>query len=182
MKRRGYAIEGVEYLKIGIDTVNDLRHKLSFEKQRVLEKHHPYDFFNFVVTAWHLYHDWMKHDKDNRPRLFYKKVNSSPQQMKDLVNAIRDLANGSKHFSLDKPSDEKKVVTDIHEPEIRNFYTYFFGAQSGISIAESYYTIGELVEIIDNYFNWLFDDSISSDDFPESIFKIIVSRSQSSNA
>ncbi|HHC7102375.1 TPA: hypothetical protein ACN341_004567 [Vibrio parahaemolyticus] len=163
-------------MKVGIETVHELREKLKFERQRVTQSYHPYDFFNFVVTAWHLHHDWIKNDKQNRPNLFYKKVNQAPPQMKELVNAARDLANGSKHFRLDKPNDEKKVVTEVHKPEIRDHFTYVFGPQPGISVANAYYTIGELVDILDEYFEWLFDDLTPADSFPDKLQKMLVAR------
>ncbi|EPP5339795.1 hypothetical protein CGK32_23845 [Vibrio parahaemolyticus] len=163
-------------MKVGIETVHELREKLKFERQRVTQSYHPYDFFNFVVTAWHLHHDWIKNDKQNRPNLFYKKVNQAPPQMKELVNATRDLANGSKHFRLDKPNDEKKVLTEVHKPEIRDHFTYVFGPQPGISVANAYYTIGELVDILDEYFEWLFDDLTPADSFPDKLQKMLMAR------
>ncbi|NKJ68198.1 hypothetical protein EX191_10385 [Vibrio chemaguriensis] len=163
-------------MKVGIETVHELREKLKFERQRVTQSYHPYDFFNFVVTAWHLHHDWIKNDKQNRPNLFYKKVNQAPPQMKELVNATRDLANGSKHFRLDKPNDEKKVLTEVHKPEIRDHFTYVFGPQPGISVANAYYSIGELVDILDEYFEWLFDDLTPADSFPDKLQKMLMAR------
>ncbi|GHZ63236.1 hypothetical protein VCSRO175_1430 [Vibrio cholerae] len=165
-------------MKLGIDTVHELRKKLKFERQRVTQNYHPYDFFNFVVTAWHLHHDWIKYDKQHRPSLFYKKANQSPPQMKELINAMRDLANGSKHFILDKASEEKKVITSVHEPEIRDHFTFVFGPQPGISVCNAYYSVGELVYIVDEYFEWLFDDLIPADSFPENLHKILMARVQ----
>lgn len=165
-------------LKVGIETVDDLREKLKFEKQRVIEAYHPYDFFNFVITAWHLHNDWMTSDKKNRPLLFGKKTRKAPSQMKDLVSAMRDLANGSKHFHLDKKNEEKKVVTEVHEPECRDFFTYYFGAQRGVSIGDTYYSLGEFVAIVDAYFDWLFDDKLPVDGFPEELLRIITIRNK----
>lgn len=163
-------------MKIGIETVNELRDKLKYERERVIDSQHSYDFYNFVVTAWHLHNDWMKEDKENRPKLFYKKVKFSPQPIKELIKAIRDLANGSKHFCLDSKNEKNKVVLSVHEPEARCFYSYFFGPQRGISLAGAYYSIGDIVCIVDEYFDWLFDDNIQASDFPDKLLKYITVR------
>ncbi|TNY95337.1 hypothetical protein CGK57_23310 [Vibrio parahaemolyticus] len=173
--RRYATVWGVA-LKVGIETVNDLRDKLKYERERVIDTQHPYDFFNFVVTAWHLHHDWMKEDKENRPKLFHKKVNLSPQPIKELIKAIRDLANGSKHFRLDGKNEKKKVVLSVHQPEVRDYYSYFFGAQRGVSLEGAYYSIGDIVCIVDEYFDWLFDDNVPESDFPVKLLNYLTSR------
>jgi len=68
------------------------------------------------LTAYHLLEDWIR--KSNNPQI--------PPQVKDEIqkmyrqkteinpfNLCRDLANASKHFSLDKGALKKKVITNI---------------------------------------------------------------------
>lgn len=92
--------------------------------------------------------------------------------MMEVINITKDVANGSKHMVLDDKSLRRKVVTNIHPPEIRDWYSYFIaGPQFGISTKSSYYSVSDLVFLITSYFEWIFDDSMSADIFPENIEK-----------
>ena len=145
-------------MKIGLENCTELFAKLKFEKERLDSNWNEYDFFNFMVTAWHLQNDWLKNDRDNRPELAMRKINDSPVQMKEIMNIARDIANGSKHFRLDQPSEKKKVVNEVHPPEIRDWHSYFFGAKHAVSTNEAYYSVADLSGLIMRYFIWVFDD------------------------
>jgi len=56
----GKKIEGNEGPTLGIQTSNEMFEKLKFESSRLQKSWHPYDSFNFIVTAWHLFQDWNK--------------------------------------------------------------------------------------------------------------------------
>ncbi|BDT59465.1 hypothetical protein MasN3_29590 [Massilia varians] len=73
--------------------------------------------------------------------------------MKEIRHAIRDIANGSKHFALD---EAPKI--SIGPREISSFYAYFFGPQYSIDTKSLHFLMYELVGIVMDYFEWIFDD------------------------
>jgi len=59
----GKEISGNDGPVLGIYSSMDMFKKLKFESQRLEQGWHPYDAFNFLVTAWHLFEDWTKSDE-----------------------------------------------------------------------------------------------------------------------
>ena len=160
--------------RVGLDNCLDLYEKLKFEGKRLQSDWHHYDFWNFAVTAWHLHNDWLDKDSSSRPRYSTKKKSRTPQSMSLVLNAVRDVANGSKHFHLDSKSEAKRVVNETHQPEVRNFYSYCFDKPvRGITIEKTYITLFEIHSVVMGYFEWVFDDTISVDNFPEEVSKTL---------
>jgi len=162
-------------VRIGLTNCNRLYEKIYSDK-KLLEtkiseaKFDEFAFFNFIVTSWHLYNDWLNADKLNRPALVHKKKKRTPALMLEVMNIARDITNGSKHLKLDQTNMKKKVVAEVHEPEIRDWYSYFIaGPQYAISTESSYYSVSDLLFLITDYFEWLFDDSIQPENFPEKL-------------
>ncbi len=158
-------------MKIGIKNCRALFKKLKFEKDRLDSKWNEYDFFNFVITAWHLQADWINNDKTENLDYPRSKINKVPPAMKEVIDIARDIALGSKHFKLDQKSEKRKIVKEIHEPEVRNWHSYYFGPKYGISTESSYYSSSDFIYLIFDYFEWVFDDSIKPCMFPEKIEK-----------
>ena len=158
-------------MKVGIDSCHDLFEKLKFEKSRLEKEWNEYDFFNFVVTAWHLQNDWLASDKIGRPTLAMRKINQAPPIKNEVMKNARENTNGSKHFKLDQKNENNKVVVKIHGPEIRDWHSYFFGPKYGISTQSSYYSTSDFIFIIYEYFAWVFDDNTSAKSLPEKIQK-----------
>ena len=119
-------IAGREGPVLGIESSVDMFEKLKYESARLQKGWHSYDAFNFLVTAWHLFADWPNSDdsralsrmKRHRPRL--------PEAMNLVLDAVRDLVNGSKHFYLDPGAADKRRVDEVHTGEEVGFYEYFF--------------------------------------------------------
>lgn len=163
-------------LHIGINNCRDWYDKLKFEHARLVTSQYKekYDILNFLITAYHLNDDWLSKDEEMRPQLAITKRGRAPLGMREIVQAIKDLANGNKHFVLDKKSDEKRVVEAVHAAAYESsFYSYFLGPHFGIKIGQSFYTIPVLVDLIMSYFEWIFDDSISESKFPVKLSEAI---------
>lgn len=158
-------------MKIGLSNCRDLLNKLQYEKSRLDNEWNEYDFFNFVVTAWHLHTDWIEKNREGRPVKAMKKFKASPNTMKEVINISRDIANGSKHFNLNLKSEKNKVVTQVNEPEIRDWHSYYFGPKYGISTDLAYYSVADFIFIIGSYFEWIFDDEIEINMFPPKLIK-----------
>ena len=164
-----------ENKSVGLENCNDLFEKLKFEQKRLDESDYDrFDFWNFVVTASHLHYDWLEKDNLNKPKYANKKRNKSPKEMKLILEACRDISNASKHFYLDENAFNKKVITEVHPPEIRNYWSYFFNTPiAGVSINNTYVTLFEISGVVIGYLEWIFDDSNLSTELPEELRSII---------
>lgn len=160
-----------------IASSKELYDKLKAEGDRLEGQWHAYDAFNFVVTAWHLYQDWLPGDRRSRPSLAAKKMDQRklPKEMVLVLHALRDLANGSKHLQLKRESSESRVVSATHSGAIGDWWAYFFQERiPGVTVEDTYYfSIRKLRNIVLSYFDWVFDDSKSAALFPGDLLWII---------
>lgn len=159
-------------LHFGINNCHDWYDKLKFEHARLVASKYKekYDILNFIITAYHLNDDWLSRDVEMRPLFANSKRGGAPKEMRDIVQAINDLANGNKHLVLDKRNSEKRVVGTVHSSAYESsFYSYCFGPHFGIQIGKSFYTFPTLADLIMAYFEWIFDDSIPVEKFPAGV-------------
>jgi hypothetical protein len=159
-------------LPYGINTCFDLFDKLKYEGDNLENSWNVYNSFNFIVTAWHLFDDWIDNDSENRPKLSTKKKGSrcTPSDMMQVIYLLRDITNSSKHFILMEKSIAKNVVTDVHPPIIGDAAAYFLhGPMIYVETADCIYSMWDIKYIVLLYFNWVFDDSITVTNFPSEI-------------
>lgn len=159
--------------RFGLSTCRDLYGKLKFdaaqldaaegegEEKELLQE---YAAFNFFVTAWHLYHDWLGKDIAGRPMYASEKMECSAAIFHEIKDAIRGLANGSKHLTL---REAPKVL--VSGREIADFRSWLFGPAFGITTESYYFSLMTLQDIVLRYFEWVFDDALSSPVMPEEI-------------
>lgn len=160
---------------LGIDSSLDMFHKLKYESSLLKEGWHPYNSFNFLVTAWHLFEDWPKSDdaralcrnKRHRPRL--------PKEMNFLLDIVRDLVNGSKHFELEADAVKKRKVVETHSGTEVGWYEFLFheNLPAVTAGANWYFSIRVLNNLIVRYFEWVFDDSHPVRSFPQDLLEAI---------
>ena len=81
------------HLTYGLHSPCDLLEKLKFEAERLEQNFNSYDFFNFVVTAYHLC-DWVEKNFGLRKGDI---LNSYLE-----IQICKDLANASKHYCITK--------------------------------------------------------------------------------
>jgi len=169
-------------LHIGLSSCHDWHDKLKFEYVRLVSSQYKekYDILNFIITAYHLNDDWLSKDTKTRPKLANSKRGSAPSEMREIVQAIKDLANGNKHMELDKRSSAKRVVGDVQSSARESsFYSYFLGPHFGIPIGgKSFYIVPTFADLIMNYFEWIFDDSIPANNFPEKLSESLARASE----
>lgn len=167
-------------IAFGIDSPNELLGKLRFEGQRLDNEIHPYDVFNFFITASILYEWIQKHYKncafvDNLvlavkeenalliPTLALDWIidkNCIPNNARDfrfdilnVVNVCWFTANASKHYHWYKTNPVTAVET---EPQIKNLYQYFFTSVEPslyIEINEQYYNLKQIKDIILQFYS-----------------------------
>ena len=171
----GKVITGSEGPVIGISTSLEMYDKLKHESDRLENGWHPYDTFNFLVTAWHLFEDWPKSDNSralSRTKRHRKKISES---MNLVMDVVRDLVNGSKHFNLDPRSANKRRVGEVHTGLEANWYSYFFHENiPGVTVdGQWYFSVRVLRNLVDRYFEWVFDDIYTVKDFPQDLEEAI---------
>ena len=160
---------------LGIYSSKDMFDKLTHESVRLQNGWHPYDAFNFLITAWHLFEDWTKSD-DSRALCRVKRHRSQlPTEMNLVLDIVRDLVNGSKHFYLTPKAAAKRRVEEVHTGNEMDYYEYFFHEDLPAVTVESswYFSIRVLHNLLMRYFEWVFDDSVSTGQFPNELSEAI---------
>jgi hypothetical protein len=150
------------FQKLKHDSELLLRERPETQEEQRLEE---YEAFNFFVTAWHLHKDWLGSETIEKPIHSLSKIAAAHPHMKEIRHAIRDIANGSKHFAL---NEAPKI--SIGPREISCFYSYFFGPQYAIDTKSFHFLMYELVGVVMEYFEWIFDDE-SPDTVPAAILE-----------
>lgn len=159
-------------LCFGIHNSQDLFRKLQHDAKRLREEWSTYDAFNFVVTAWHLYHDWVKSDPPKAMSRSKRKKKHLPPSMILILDLSRDIANGSKHFQLDKDASKNRKVGRLHSGRESNWYSFFFYENLlGVTTDDAchYFPIRVLHNVLMAYFYWVFDDTTPVKKFPQDI-------------
>lgn len=143
--------------RFGLETCLDMYEKLKWEAQRLEDGWSVYDTFNFVVTAHHLYVDWI--DSCGSPEAKAKKL-SLPEPAKIVLQSIIDLANGSKHWKLTRvKSLERQVVTKVYEPVRGDWYAYLVaGPMVYVDFGDYRLSMMELMHQVLGYFQWILED------------------------
>ena len=161
---------------IGIATSDDLFQKLKRNSSNLCSGWHDYDAFDFLVTSWHLFHDWPRSDPPDAISRKKRQKAKLPNEMILVLDILRDLVNGSKHFQLDLSAAGKRRVDEIHNGEEVGWYEYFFHEDlPGVTVGDHwYFSIRVLHNIIMSYFDWVFDDSTPVRDFPADLLDAIL--------
>ncbi len=139
----------------GFNSAHDVFEKLKRDAIKLKENHRSKDeCFNFSITAWHLYHDWMKYDT-RLSQLAKNKHEESELAMKPMIHALEVLANSNKHISV----RNNQNVIDTKYGEVVDWYTYFKGDFPTIITDTAEYPFWKLQEILIEYFEWVFDEN-----------------------
>lgn len=104
-------------LRFELNTPFDLLQKLRREFALLDEEVGPDHLFNFVVTSWSLT-DWLiKSEWGDPPAPDHAERTRAVNLLrKNLpIRICRDIGNGSKHFSLDKPDKNYPQIVDRTE-------------------------------------------------------------------
>jgi hypothetical protein len=142
-----------------LENADDLFTKLQWEKGRLENGWSVYDSFNFVVTAHHLYVDWLKIE-NGVTEISVAKRTQLPAEIKVVFQAAIDVSNGSKHWALtNKRSLENQVVTKIDGPVIADWWSYLIGGPMVYIDFDGYSTsMMEFSELIVGAMTWVFDE------------------------
>jgi hypothetical protein len=172
-------IQNLDGPSIGINSSFDMYAKLRHESIRLqADWRNSFDTFNFLVTAWHLYHDWPKCEPKGSLTRLKRHRSQIPEEMVFVLDIVKDITNGSKHFYLTKEASTKRVVNEIHNGEEYGFYEFFFresipGLDANSGKLKGYFSIRVLHNILMRYFDWVFDEEVPVSSFPKQIVEAI---------
>jgi hypothetical protein len=171
----------MEEISYGMKEPKDILDKLIFDGEKINEDPHPYDIFNFIITASALY-DWIKNYYTNN---IFTQINDSldkhdlnimpdevtswitdkqclPNQGCDIRRHIYNTlhicwgtANASKHYHWFKKSG---VISIDDTPKIDNWYKYFFTSTSPglyIDVNGEYYNMVQIKSIVIQFYTGL---------------------------
>jgi len=168
-------------ISYGINSPKDLFDKLVLEGEKINANPHPYDLFNFFVTAAVL-NEWVKRSYSQHSvvqniieSLKTKIPENLPtntaswivdksclpngcEELRHVYNIMKicwDTANASKHYYW----AESGVSAIEDAPVIIDFYQYFFtSTEPGIYIeyADQYYTVLQIKRILNQFYLGLF--------------------------
>lgn len=146
--------------KFGFKSSYDLYEKLRVDSERLSATWHHYEAFDFLITAYHLFHDWKKCEKKGELSRLKRNEDKLPSEMKLVLNTVRDLVNSNKHFILKKAPSEKSKITEVHSGLEAGWYSYFFHEDTyGVSVEGGwYFSVNMLHNILMEYFEWVFED------------------------
>jgi len=141
--------------RLALNTAEDMFDKLKWEEARLDESWDVYDSFNFIVTAHHLYVDWLKPDSANSSQIARKEA--LPEEARNVFRALIDVSNGSKHWKMtNKRSLDAQVIVRVQEPIIGCYYSYFANKPMAYFEFKGYdLSMAELSAFVMKYFEWI---------------------------
>lgn len=172
----GKMITGNEGPILGIFSSRDMFKKLKFESASLKNDwKNPYVTFNFLVTAWHLATDWTFSDASNALCRMKRQRRRLPALMNLVLDVVRDIVNGSKHFHLKPDAVSKRRVTEVHTGEEMGFYEWLFHEHIPAVTVDGhwYFSTRILHNIVMRYFEWVFDDEAPLKQFPDELLDAI---------
>lgn len=162
--------------RLPLHTCSDLFSKLQFDFAEIKNDWSEYKAFNFVITAYHLYEDWINATGKKTQK---RKKRELPQNARLLFQVWRDITNATKHWKLNKESQSKQVVDSVSERQIADWHSYFIaGPVIYVEVAGARPSLPDLANATVQCFSWLLDDSreifpTALHDYLEKIFQPI---------
>jgi len=142
--------------RLPIDSCEALFEKLKWDfLQLEKEWSSPYCTFNFVITAYHLYQDWIKRAGTEEQR---QRITGLPENGNLLFMVWRDITNATKHWELNPRSQSQQVVNEVSGPVIGDWYAYFVaGPVLYVRVGDALPSLPELAQATIWCFKWLLE-------------------------
>lgn len=141
--------------RLPLNSCEALFEKLKWDYEQLSKEWSPYCTFNFVITAYHLYQDWIDQTGTKEQR---KRKAKLPEHGQLLFKVWRDITNASKHWELDRPSQKKQVVTSVSQPQIADWHAYFVtGPVIYVQVGDARPSLTQLADATLWSFKWLIE-------------------------
>ena len=141
--------------RLCIDSCEALFGKLKWDYEQLTKDWSSYCTFNFALTAYHLYQDWIKRagTEDQKARKA-----ALPEQGRLLFDVWRDVTNATKHWELDARSQSQQVVNSVSDPQIADWYAYFItGPVIYIQAGDARPSLTQLADVTIWCFKWIIE-------------------------
>ncbi len=141
--------------RLCIDSCEALFCKLKWDYEQLTKDWSPYCSFNFSLTAYHLYHDWIKRAGTEEQK--YRKAALS-EQGRLLFEIWRDVTNATKHWELNERSQSQQVVNSVSNPQIADWYAYLItGPVIYLQVGNARPSLTQLADVTIWCFKWIIE-------------------------
>jgi hypothetical protein len=146
--------------RLPLHTCEDLLAKLHWDHEQLQQGWNTYRSFNFIITANHLYKDWLK---NIGTPLQKQRKGELPSQAQRVFKVLGDLANASKHWDLDAKNQKNQAVTAVSVPQIADWYAHLVaGPVIYVEVDGARPSLPELAEVTVHCLEWVIN---SEDEF-----------------
>lgn len=142
--------------RIPFRSADDLYAKLKRENKRLQADWSDDNSFNFIVTAYHLYDDWVRRAGTRAQQQRRNRLDPIAQR---LMHVLRDITNASKHWELDQPNERKRVVNEVSPAMIADWEAYFLtGPQIYVTDTDgASLSMATIARLTIGLFEWIMD-------------------------
>ena len=141
--------------RLSMDSCEALFGKLKWDHEQLTKDWGPYCTFNFVITAYHLYHDWIKRAGSEEQKA---RKAALPAHGVLLFNVWRDVTTAAKHWELNERSQGNQVVNSVSTPQIADWHAYFVtGPVIYIQVGDARPSLTQLADVTIWCFKWLIE-------------------------
>lgn len=142
--------------RIPFRSADDLYGKLKREHERLQAEWNDDNSFNFIVTAYHLYDDWVRRAGTRGQQQRRNRLDPIAER---LMHVLRDITNASKHWELNQRNEEKRVVDEVSPAMIADWEAYFLtGPQIYVSDSDgASLSMSSLSRLTMEVFGWIME-------------------------
>ncbi|MES2413528.1 MAG: hypothetical protein V4614_06975 [Pseudomonadota bacterium] len=141
--------------RLPINSCEALFSKLKWDYAQLTKDWSSYSTFNFVLTAYHLYQDWIKAAGTEEQKA---RKAALPEQGRLLFEVWRDVSNATKHWELNARSQDQQVVNSVSNPQIADWYAYFVtGPVIYVQVGTAQPSLTQLADVTIWCFKWLIE-------------------------
>ena len=142
--------------RLAIDSCEALFEKLKWDHAQLKKEwDSSYCTFNFVVTAYHLYQDWINSAGTDEQK---SRKTMLPSNGVLLFEVWRDITNATKHWELNERSQKQQVVDGISTPIVHDWHAFLVtGPVSYVQVGGTRLSMSGLVEVTMLCFKWLIE-------------------------
>jgi hypothetical protein len=141
--------------RLCIDSCEALFSKLKWDYEQLAKDWSSYCTFNFALTAYHLYQDWIKRAGTEVQK---SRKSALPDQGRLLFDVWRDVTNATKHWELNERSQSQQVVSSVSNPQVADWYAYLItGPVIYIEVGDARPSLTQLADVTLWCFKWILE-------------------------
>jgi hypothetical protein len=148
--------------RVPLHSCEALLDKLKWDYVQFEQGWTEYRTFNFIITAYHLYGDWIKSIGAPSQKVRKTTLSTHPKG-KLLFNTLRDMTNATKHWELDAANKSRQVVSEVTSPQIADWYAHLIaGPVVYVTVGDARPSMPELADMAVKCLDWIINGDGSS--------------------